>query len=167
MSHRVLAIVEGQTEFSVLNGTVGPHLGARSVFLYPKVATVQVASIVEESWKSAIAEKTVGLTQPSKFIPYVQMHELEALLFASPKNMSEGFLRPDLEGKFLEIVEACGGCEEINDRPQFAPSKRIENIFPGYLKGRDRNKREDRRPHAAVIAARIGGACHSRCVSPF
>jgi hypothetical protein len=74
----------------------------------------------------------------------------------SPKDMSEGFLQPDLEGEFRKIVEACGGCEEINDRPQFAPSKRIEEIFPGYRKGRDRNKREDRRPQAAVIAARIG-----------
>jgi Domain of unknown function (DUF4276) len=216
MSHRVLAVVEGQTEFSVLNSTVAPHLGALGVFLYPKVVgrpghkggvfrsfgsiskeivnlfrqeptavvttffdfyampedwpgveaaerakaqglpTTRVAQIVEEAWQAEIAAQTAELALPARFIPYVQMHELETLLFASPKDMAEGFLQPRLEGEFAAIVADCGGCEEINDRPQYAPSKRIESLFSGYRKGRDRNKREDRRPHAPVIAARIG-----------
>src|SRR2546423_1822386 len=37
MSRRVLAVVEGQTEFSVLNSTVVPHLSGFGVYLYPKV----------------------------------------------------------------------------------------------------------------------------------
>src|SRR5258707_564021 len=37
MSRRVLVVVEGQTEFSVLNSVVAPHLGTRGVYLYPKV----------------------------------------------------------------------------------------------------------------------------------
>lgn len=216
MSHRVLAVVEGQTEFSVLNSTMAPHLGAYGVFLNPKVvgkpgykggvwrsfesvsreivnlfkqepraivttffdfyampedwpgverakqaktqgmSTTQVANIVEEAWQAAIAAQTAELALPARFIPYVQMHELETLLFASPKDMAEGFLRPELETRFAAIVAECGGCEEINDRPQYAPSKRIESLVNGYRKGRDRNKREDRRPHAPMIAERIG-----------
>jgi len=218
MNRRVLVVVEGPTEFSVLNSTVAPHLGMFGVHLNPKVvgrpghkggvyrtfesiakeivtlfkqeptavvstffdfyampedwpgvaaakqakvnglATNSVAVIVEEAWQKEIAAKTASLGRPAVFIPYVQMHELEALLFASPKTMAEDFLQPNLEGKFRQIVTACGGCEEINNRPQYAPSKRIEDLFPGYRKGRDRNKREDRRPHAPRIAARIGVA---------
>ena len=216
MSRRVLAVVEGQTEFSVLNSTVAPHLGAKGVFLSAKVVgrpghkggvyrsfesvakeilnlfkqepkavvttffdfyampedwpgataakaakalgngTEQVANIVETAWQQEIVTATTGFPHAATFIPYVQMHELETLLFASPKQMADGFLQPNLEGKFAEIVRECGGCEEINDRPESAPSKRIEALYPGYRKGRDKNKREDRRPHAPVIAARIG-----------
>jgi hypothetical protein len=216
MSHRVLAVVEGQTEFSVLNSTVVPHLGALSVFLYPKVvgkpghkggnyrtfermcheivslfrqeptavvttffdfydmredwpgveaaiqakknglAASKVAEIVERAWQVEVAKHTAELALPAKFIPYVQMHELETLLFASPKDMAEAFVNPQLEPKFAAIVAECGGCEEINDRPEFAPARRIETLFSSYRKGRDRNKREDRRPHAPIIAERIG-----------
>jgi len=216
MSLRVLAIVEGQTEFSVLNSTVAPHLGALGVFFNPKVvgrpghkggvyrsfesilkeiiylfrqepnAVVttffdfygmpedwpgvakakqakrmenpikDVAKTVEDAWSQVIANQTVGLARPAKFIPYVQMHELETLLFASPKDMAEGFLQPYLQASFEEIVIKCGSCEEINDSPETAPSKRIESLFPDYRKGRDRNKREDRRPHAPIITKRIG-----------
>lgn len=212
----MLAVVEGQTEFSVLNSMVVPHLGALSVFLYPKVvgkpghkggvyrtfdavakeivnlfrqeptavvttffdfyalpedwpgvreakqakaqgkSPVEIARSVELKWQEEIAKLTAELDHPAIFVPYIQMHELETLLFTSPKDMAEGFLKPELEAKFTEIVAECGSCEEINDRPQFAPSKRIESLFPGYRKGRDRNKREDRRPHAPIIAERIG-----------
>ena len=216
MSRRVLAVVEGQTEFSVLNSTLASHLGASGVFLSPKVVgrpghkggvfrsfdsvakeivnlfkqepnsvvttffdfyampedwpgvaaakqakasgrpVSEVAKIVEEAWEKEIAAKTAVLARPTEFIAYIQMHELETLLFASPKDMAEGFLQPWLESKFQAIVADCGGCEAINDRPEFAPSKRIETLFPSYRKGRDKNKREDRRPHAPIIAARIG-----------
>lgn len=209
-------VVEGPTEFSVLNSTVAPHLGSLGVYLYPKVvgrpghkggvyrsfdsvakeivnlfkqeptavvstffdfyalpedwpgvadakrakacgvATRMVAPIAEQAWQADIARRTEELGNQAHFIPYVQMHELETLLFTSPKDMAEGFLQPHLEAHFQAIVDECGGCEEINDRPQSAPSKRIEALFSGYRKGRDRNKREDRRPHAPVIAARIG-----------
>jgi hypothetical protein len=120
------------------------------------MAADKVASVVEAAWQDEITGKTAKLVPPDSFIPYVQMHELEALLFASPKNMAEAFLQPDLESDFQKIVAECGGCEEINDRPQFAPSKRIQRLFPGYRKGRDKNKTADRRPHAAVIAIHTG-----------
>jgi hypothetical protein len=216
MSRRVLVVVEGQTEHSVLNSTVAPHLGAFEVYLCAKVvgrpghkggvyrsfesvtkeivnlfkqeptaavstffdfyampedwpgvleakrakatgrSTGEIAKIVEDAWRREIVAKTSTLSHQAVFIPYVQMHELEALLFAGPKHMAEGFLKPELEGKIHQVITECGGCEEINDRPQLAPSKRIEKLFPGYRKGRDKNKLEDRRPNAPVIAARIG-----------
>jgi len=50
--------------------------------------------------------------------------------------MAEVFGDPSLSRRFESIVAACGGCEGIDDGPRTAPSKRIEAIFPGYLKGR-------------------------------
>jgi hypothetical protein len=216
MSRKVLVVVEGPTELSVLNSTLGVHLGGFGVYLYPKIVgkpghkggvhrkfdgvakeivnlfkqepnvvvttffdfyampedwpgvakakeskitgltTIEIARIVEREWQIAVADKAREIGRPIAFIPYVQMYELEALLFASPKHMAEGFLQPKLQTEFEKIVLECGGCEEINDRPQYAPSKRIQNLFPGYRKGRDKNKTEERRPHAPVIAGRIG-----------
>lgn len=86
----------------------------------------------------------------NRFLPYVQMHELEALLFSNPKIMAGVFERLDLASSFTEIVRQCGECEEIDDHPETAPSRRIVKLFPGYQKGSGLNA------HAPIIAKRIG-----------
>jgi hypothetical protein len=80
-----------------------------------------------------------GLELPDiadRFIPYIQLHELEALFFAEPDKLAALFEAPTLAKKIATAVAVCGGCEKINDSPQTAPSKRIESLFPGYIKGR-------------------------------
>jgi nitrogen fixation protein len=71
-----------------------------------------------------------------RFIPYIQLHEFEALLFAAPKGFIELF--PDLSlanrRELLEIVGKFSNPESINDRPEFAPSKRLERLIPNYKK---------------------------------
>ena len=94
-----------------------------------------VNSIESELHRLAIA----GLDLPNiadRFIPYIQLHELEALFFAEPEKMALIFGQPILAGRFANAVSECGGCEQINDDPQTAPSKRIQNEYPGYIKGR-------------------------------
>lgn len=70
------------------------------------------------------------------FIPYIQRHELEALMFSS----NEGFeLVVDDQGILTEldqVIEAYPNPEDINNSPQTAPSKRLKNIF-GYEKTSD------------------------------
>jgi len=87
---------------------------------------------------------------PDRFVPYIQMYELEALLFAEPDEMAAVFEYPDLSVKFSQIVMECGGCERIDDDPHTAPAKRIEALFPNYKKG------AGIRAHAPVILERIG-----------
>jgi hypothetical protein len=72
----------------------------------------------------------------NRFLPYVQLHELEALFFSDPQVMADAFGKPELASDFNAIVAACRACELINDSPDTAPSKRIEDLFPGYKKGR-------------------------------
>lgn len=72
----------------------------------------------------------------NRFIPYLQLHELEALFFSDPNIMAETFGNESLSAKFAEAVTQCGGCEQINDSPKTAPSKRIEEAFRGYKKGK-------------------------------
>ena len=96
---------------------------------------VTVQSIENELHRLAVT----GLQLPNvseRFIPYIQLHELEALFFAEPQKMADIFEIPTLARRFADAVTECGSCEEINDTPQTAPSKRIENLFSGYIKGR-------------------------------
>lgn len=71
-----------------------------------------------------------------RFIPYIQLHEFEGLLFSAPNGFNELF--PDLpranKRELLEIVGQYPNPELINDRPEFAPSKRLERLIPNYRK---------------------------------
>lgn len=71
-----------------------------------------------------------------RFIPYIQMHELEALYFAEPPTLAEVLERPQLAEVFAAMVVEAGGCEQINDSPTTAPSKRLQTTCPHYTKGR-------------------------------
>jgi hypothetical protein len=103
-------------------------------------ASVQgVEAVVEGIEREIHARAIQGVNLPniqSRLIPYIQLHELEALFFAEPAKMAAAFGSALLAGRFATAVEQCGGCEKINDRPQTAPSKRIQEAFNGYIKGR-------------------------------
>ncbi len=82
-----------------------------------------------------------------RFIPYVQMHEFEGLLFSNPKELNSlldlsRFHVPD----FQKIRDDFKTPEDINDSPQTAPSKRIKTFVPTYGKT----------THGPALAERIG-----------
>jgi len=89
----------------------------------------QRVKFLEESLSEAINHP--------RFIPYIQLHEFEGLLFSS----KEGFeflpdLKPNnLESLLLAVTEK-ENPEELNDGELTAPSKRLEKLIPGY----DKNK---------------------------
>lgn len=110
----------------------------------------EIPAIVESAIAAAVAEEMGPGFNPNRFIPYVQLYEIESLLFAGPDEMAKVFNRSELEEEFRKIVEQCGGCEMINDGPETAPSKRIIGLFPAYKKGSSVNA------HAYRIARHIG-----------
>ena len=110
----------------------------------------EVPAIVEPAITEAVAQDLGSVFNRKRFLPYIQLHEVESLLFAAPDIMAQVFERPSLADTFKQIVEECGGCELINDDPATAPSKRIQRLFPTYKKGSSVNA------HAYRIARRIG-----------
>lgn len=75
-------------------------------------------------------ENSLGSEVTSRFIPYIQMHEFEALLFSDPRLMES-----KLKTKgFVDIRESFDSPEHINNSPQTAPSKRILKLHPTYNK---------------------------------
>ena len=72
----------------------------------------------------------------ARFIPYVQMHEFEALLFSDPKLLADGLELSDCSAT-QSIRDQFQSPEEINDSQQTAPSKRIVGLYAGYSKVTD------------------------------
>ena len=69
-----------------------------------------------------------------RFIPFVVMHEFEALLFSDCAAFARGVGRPTLARSFQAIRDQFDNPEAINDSPITAPSKRVEQLIPGYQK---------------------------------
>lgn len=98
----------------------------------------------EESKKLETSEQRVALIEQGcyedindkRFLPYIQLHEFEGLLFSAPNGFNELF--PDLpkanKKDLIEIIDQFPNPEMINDRPDFAPSQRLERLIPNYRK---------------------------------
>jgi hypothetical protein len=70
-----------------------------------------------------------------RFIPYIQMHEFEALMLSHPSVLADTLYSPHLTREFQTILDSTmGDPEAINDSPNTAPSKRIKGLFPEYDK---------------------------------
>jgi hypothetical protein len=72
-----------------------------------------------------------------RFLPYVQMHEFEALLFSRPDLLATAIGATRFTNLFQAIRSEVSNPEWINDNPNTAPSKRIERLHRGYSKPAD------------------------------
>ena len=116
----------------------------QSTALPPAQAVAQI-----EAGMTAAVNAALPNLMPGRFVPYIQLFEFEALLFSDPARMALAFGNPALEATFAAIVAQCGGCETINNNPETAPSKRIKEHFPGYVKGSSATA------HAPIIMGQI------------
>ncbi len=69
-----------------------------------------------------------------RFIPYIQLHEFEALILARPSNLLVEFFEVQDAVNALETIVASfdGNPELVNTGRETAPSKRIIDLIPGY-----------------------------------
>ncbi len=71
----------------------------------------------------------------SRFIPYIQLHEFEGLLFSDKIGIEyiPNIPQKNRE-KLVKIIEEFPNPELLNDGAETAPSKRLLNLIPGYKK---------------------------------
>ena len=90
------------------------------------------------SFQTALAEdirSAMGTTfNPSRFIPYVSMHEFEALLFSDCERFAQSIGAPQIGAEMQSVLDQFGDPEEINDSQATAPSKRILAVDRRYDK---------------------------------
>jgi len=113
---------------------------ARSLAHSRKAATVE-SKILDD-----ISETMGNAFDRRRLIPYVQMHEFEALLFSAPDILGGVVPEQGIADDLQDIVDSFQSPEEIDDNPNAAPSKRILCLYPQYQKVL----------HGNIAAQRIG-----------
>lgn len=110
------------------------------------------AAYVEQEIALRIPDAIGNRVNPKYFIPYVQLHEFEALAFADVNQLA-GVLSPlsdhapvRIERKLRDILEGAGHPEAINDGYETCPSRRISGVAKAYRK----------RVHGPIVTGRIG-----------
>lgn len=89
---------------------------------------------VESEVEAALSAAMGPGFDANRFIAFVMMHEFEAWLFSDCARFGSAIGRPDLASRFQAIRDDLATPEEIDDSPVTAPSKRVENLVPGYQK---------------------------------
>ncbi len=81
-----------------------------------------------------------------RFLPFLVLHEFEALLLAAPAAFDELFPGLEVTEKLVAAVKARGSPELVNDGEATHPAARISLLVKGYEKVKD----------GAALAERIG-----------
>ena len=92
------------------------------------------AVAVESALAADVARTMNGRFDRGRFVPFVTMHEFEALLFSDCERFGVGIGRPDLARGFERIRGAFDNPEAIDDSPETAPSRRVATLMPAYQK---------------------------------
>ena len=106
-----------------------PGREAASALPYP-----DNVSLIEHALLEDVKQEMGEGFNPSRFIPFVMIHEFEALLFSDCQGFAEGIGRDALAADFQGIRDAFPNPEQIDDSPHNAPSKRIVALIPEYEK---------------------------------
>jgi hypothetical protein len=88
----------------------------------------EIADLLNNAAIEQISKKYGDYQAQRRFIPYMAMHEFEALLFSDEAILAEA-LEVDTE-QVAAIIEACGEPEKINNSRETAPSKRLNQLKP-------------------------------------
>ena len=160
---QITVICEGKTELNFVKYVLNAFFINQKIHFLPidmmgKVSTDRIIAYAKRA-KTKIVTTLVdyyGYKNPDKlareelldrlkssvdnsfFIPYVQMHEIEALWFSDIDKIVEKMNADKNQKKSLElIIQKYPNPETINNSINTAPSKRLEKIFIGYDKPRD------------------------------
>lgn len=99
--------------------------------------------LVEKGMKESIDDAL-----RSRFLPYIQLHEFEGLLFSNIDVFNQVIPQGDLVGlqELKQTVASFENPEMINNSRETSPSHRLERIVRGY----------DKVLHGSYLAERIG-----------
>jgi hypothetical protein len=88
----------------------------------------------EQAMKEDVAADAPELRPDVRFLPYLQLHEYEGLLFSDPGAFASGIHQAHLAPQFQAIRQSFPTPEDIDDNPDTAPSKRVLRLWPPYNK---------------------------------
>lgn len=102
--------------------------------LPPNLPNMEKVLRIEQAVTQDIVATAPELRPEVRFIPYLQLHEYEGMLFSNPSAFANGIGQPTLAQSFERIRAEFPTPEDIDDRPDLAPSKRVIRLHPSYNK---------------------------------
>jgi len=97
-----------------------------------QLTVIEKFCILQHAMVDKLKECNSALNIEQRFIPYIEMHEFEALLFSDIDILAEK-LQVSSEKLKNSLIDY-NSPEEINTEPAKAPSKRLEKLVKGYKK---------------------------------
>ncbi len=92
----------------------------------------QKAKMMNEATAAAVMKLFAKLRPEKRFIPYVSMHEIEAIYFSDPSALANGLA---INQKWIDdILTECDEPEKINNDRETAPSKRLGELSNKFKK---------------------------------
>lgn len=89
----------------------------------------EIADIINNATREAVNKLYARQRADERFIPYMAVHEFEALLFSNPASLAREL---DIaEEKIMQVLAECGEPEAINNSRETAPSKRLDSWARG------------------------------------
>ena len=102
--------------------------------LPPSLSNLEKVTHIEQAVRQDIIAQAPDLRADVRFLPYLQLHEYEGLLFSDPAAFAQGINQSSLASQFQSIRDAFPTPEDIDDSPSTAPSKRVLHLCPSYRK---------------------------------
>jgi len=139
----------GIVPWNTLKKQIELHLKEREVFVttfidyygipdkYNYPSWQESKKIVNKSLRMDFLENAMkDNVNQNRYIPYIQLHEFEGLLFNNIEIFDQNFNPSELNTRqeIINILNAYPNPELINDSPLSAPSKRLETLISGYSK---------------------------------
>ena len=98
----------------------------------PGASPRDISAAICAATQAAIDQELAEYRSSERFVPYISVHEFEALLFSDAAILAEAL---GVDQKHVNaIIDKCGEPEAIDDSPQTAPSKRIEQLSRRFKK---------------------------------
>ena len=92
----------------------------------------QKYSILTQYTDQQVQQDFPKQNQGRRFIPYVSMHEIEALYFSDPACLAKNLCIT--QRNIDRILDECGEPEKINDHSMTAPSQRLKELSSRFKK---------------------------------
>ena len=87
-------------------------------------------SLKIEQIEEAVRENISSIVDRANFLPYIQRHEIEALMYTNMDGFNYVVDKEESLNKLKEIINQYANPEDINSGSETAPSKRLMKIFP-------------------------------------
>jgi uncharacterized protein DUF4276 len=98
------------------------------------LSNIEKVTRIEQAMKADLIAEVENRRPDTRFLPYLQLHEYEGLLFSDPAAFATAIGQRHLAQQFENVRREFATPEDINDDAMTAPSKRVLGVYPSYRK---------------------------------